>query len=187
MALENGCAIVAEGGGCDWRIQALAALCALLAGCAAPGPGGAPGVAKSYHSMPQASVPLPPPSAAATLDEYRLEVAGLLQTANRGMVFEGAPPNPLRAVIVMRAEIDVLGEARRLDVVRAPWHDPWLAQLVAQTMRQAEPFPRPSMKLLKGANSVTITETWLFDYEGRFRLRSLSQPQAALLDADETP
>jgi len=176
--------MVAEGGGCDWRIQALAALCALLAGCAAPGPGDGK-VAKVFHSMPQASLPLPPPSAAATLAEYRLEVAGLLQNANRGMVFEGAPPNPLRAVIVMRAEIDVLGEARRLDVVRAPWHDPWLAELVAQTMRQAEPFPRPSMKLLRGANSVTITETWLFDYEGRFRLRSLSLPQAAPPDGDE--
>jgi len=177
--------MLAESGGCGRRIQVLAALCALLAGCAAPGPGGLPGVAKSYHSMPQASLPLPPASAAATLADYRLEVAGLLQSANRGMVFEGAPPNPLRAVIVMRAEIDVLGEARRLDVVRAPWHNPWLAQLIAQTMRQAEPFPRPSMKLLNGANSVTITETWLFDYEGRFRLRSLSLPQAAPAEEDE--
>lgn len=170
--------MVAEAGGGGGRFQGVVVLCALLAGCAAPGPAGPPGVAKSYHSMPQASVPLAPPSRAATLAEYQLEVAGLLQTANRGMVFEGPPPNPLRAVIVMRAEIDVLGEARRLVVVRAPWHDPWLAQLVAQTLRQAEPFPRPSIKLLKGASSVTITETWLFDYQGRFRLRSLSLPQA---------
>ncbi|MDH3319232.1 MAG: hypothetical protein OEO84_06010 [Betaproteobacteria bacterium] len=162
----------------------LAALCALLAGCAAPGPGDGK-VAKAFHSMPEASVPLAPPSVATTLAEYQREVAGLLQTANRGMVFQGPPPNPLRAVIVMRAEIDVLGEARRLDLVRAPWHDPWLAELVAQTMRQAEPLPRPSMKLLKGASSVTITETWLFDYEGRFRLRSLSLPQAEPPEEDE--
>ena len=177
--------MVAEGGGGSRWIQGAAVLCALLAGCAAPGPAGRPGVAKVYHSMPQASVPLPPPSTATTLAEYQREVAGLLQTANRGMVFAGPPPNPLRAVIVMRAEIDVLGEARRLVVVRAPWHDPWLAALVAQTLRQAEPFPRPSMRLLQGANSVTITETWLFDYAGRFRLRSLSLPQAKPLDEGE--
>jgi len=176
--------MVAEGGACGRWIQVLAALCALLAGCAAPGPGDGK-VAKAFHSMPEASVPLAPPSVATTLAEYQREVAGLLQTANRGMVFQGPPPNPLRAVIVMRAEIDVLGEARRLDLVRAPWHDPWLAELVAQTMRQAEPLPRPSMKLLKGASSVTITETWLFDYEGRFRLRSLSLPQAEPPEEDE--
>ena len=176
--------MVAEGGACGRWIQVLAALCALLAGCAAPGPGDGK-VAKAFHSMPEASVPLAPPSVATTFAEYQREVACLLQTANRGMVFQGPPPNPLRAVIVMRAEIDVLGEARRLDLVRAPWHDPWLAELVAQTMRQAEPLPRPSMKLLKGASSVTITETWLFDYEGRFRLRSLSLPQAEPPEEDE--
>jgi hypothetical protein len=41
------------------------------------------------------------------------------------------------------------------------------------------------MKLLNGANSVTFTETWLFDYEGRFRLRSLSLPQAAPAEENE--
>jgi len=178
MPHANGRAILAESGGCGRRIQGLAVLCALLGGCAAHTPGIVPAVAKTYHSMPEASIPLPPLSAATTLAEYQHEIAGLLHAANRGMVFEGPPPNPVRAVIVMRAEIDVLGEARRLDLVRAPWHDPWLPELVAQTMRQAEPFPRPSMKLLDGANSVTFTETWLFDYEGRFRLRSLSQAQA---------
>jgi hypothetical protein len=67
---------------------------------------------------------------------------------------------------------------RRLELYRAPWHDPWLATLVSQTVRRAEPFPPPSMKLMNGARSVEFTETWLFDYEGRFRLRSLSQEQA---------
>jgi hypothetical protein len=163
----------------------LGALCALLAGCAAPTPGTVPAVAKTYHSMPEASIPLPPPSVATTLAEYGREIAGLLHAANPGMVYDGAPPNPLRAVIVVQAEIDVLGEARRLEVVRAPWYDPWLAALVAQVVRQAEPFPRPSMKLLNGTSSVTLTETWLFDYGGRFRLRSLSQAQAAPPPEDE--
>jgi hypothetical protein len=42
-------------------------------------------------------------------------------------------------------------------------------------VRQATPFPRPSLKLLNGARSVAFTESWLFDYQGRFRLRTLSQ------------
>ncbi|HEX5093537.1 MAG TPA: hypothetical protein VFV84_12705 [Burkholderiales bacterium] len=154
-------------------------LLALLSGCGTVEYDASGRVRKQYHAMPEAPLPLPPVSTAATLADYQLEVAGLLQQANHGMVFDGPPPNPVRAVIVMRTEIDVLGEARRFDVMRAPWHDPWLGTLVEQTMRNAEPFPRPSMKLLNGANSVTFTETWLFDYEGRFRLRSLSAPQAA--------
>lgn len=179
--------MVAQAGGRRHGFQALAALALLLAACAAPPPGAVPAVAKTYHSMPQAVIPLPPASGAATLAEYQREVAGLLHAANAGMVFEGPPPNPVRAVIVMRAEIDVLGEARRLELVRAPWHDPWLPDLVAQTLRQAQPFPRPSMKLLEGGSSVTFTETWLFDYGGRFRLRSLSLPQAEPLPDDEEP
>jgi hypothetical protein len=43
------------------------------------------------------------------------------------------------------------------------------------------------MKLLNGGSSVTFTETWLFDYEGRFRLRSLSQPQAEPPADEENP
>lgn len=176
--------MLAQAGAGGGRFQALAVLAALLAGCATLPAAYVPRLAKDYHSMPPASLPLPPASQAATLADYEREVAGLLQAANRGRVFEGPPPNPVRAVIVMRAEIDPLGEAR-LQLVRAPWHDPWLPELVAQTVRQAEPFPRPSMKLLHGRNTVSFTETWLFDYEGRFRLRSLSQPQAPLSPEDE--
>ncbi|MGH8720364.1 MAG: hypothetical protein ACREU4_00165 [Burkholderiales bacterium] len=158
----------------------LALLCALLAGCAAPGPHGVPParMAKAYHSMPEAALPLARPSDATTLLDYQLEVARALHAANPGMVFEGPPPNPLRAVIVMRAEVDAIGGMRRLELVRAPWHDPWLEALARETVRQAEPLPRPSMKLMNGAHSVTFTESWLFDYEGRFRLRTLSLPQA---------
>lgn len=142
-------------------------------------------VPKTYHSMPEAALPLPPVSSSETLVDYQREIAGLLHAANPGMVYAGPPPNPLRAVVVMRAEIDALGDTRRLDLYRAPGYAPWLEELVAQTVRQAEPFPRPSLKLLDGARSVSFTETWLFDYEGRFRLRTLSQRQAEPAAADE--
>jgi hypothetical protein len=179
--------MLAEAGGRARAIQALAAFLALLSACTSVPLDSNGRVLKQYHSMPEAPLPLPPVSQAASLAEYQREVAGLLHEANRGMVFEGPPPNPVRAVIVMRADIDVLGEARRFDLLRAPFHDPWLGMLVEQTMRNAEPFPRPSMKLLNGGSSVTFTETWLFDYEGRFRLRSLSQPQAEPPADEENP
>lgn len=171
--------MVAEAGGGSRRFQVLALLGALLAGCGTLGPlTTAPTrVAKAYYSMPEAALPLEQPSAAATLVEYQREVARALHAANPGMVFDGPPPNPLRAVIVMRAEVNAMGGMRRLELVRAPWHDPWLEDLARETVRQAEPLPRPSMRLMDGAQSVAFTETWLFDYQGRFRLRTLSLPQ----------
>jgi len=178
--------MLAEVGGGARRVQALLAMLAFLSACSTVEYDDAGRVRKQYHSMPEASLPLPPVSTAASLSEYQREVAARLHDANRGMVFQGPPPNPVRAVIVMRTEIDVLGEARRFDVLRAPFHDPWLETAVEQTMRNAEPFPRPSMKLLRGGTSVTFTETWLFDYQGRFRLRSLSGPQAAPPEGGET-
>jgi hypothetical protein len=178
--------MVAEVWGRLRAFQAPLALLALVSACTSIPLDTSGRVAKQYHSMPEAFLPLPPVSPAASLPEYQREVARRLHEANRGMVFEGPPPNPVRAVIVMRAEIDVLGEARRFDLLRAPWHDPWLETLVEQTWRRAEPFARPSMKLLNGGSAVTLTETWLFDYQGRFRLRTLSEAQAGPPEGGET-
>jgi hypothetical protein len=180
--------MLAEVWGRTCGFQALLLGLALLSACAPSGVtvDSTGRVAKQFHSMPEAPLPLPPASSAGTLAEYQRQLARLLHDANAGMIFDGPPPNPVRAVIVMRTEIDVLGEARRFDLVRAPLHDPWLEMLVEQTMRRAGPFPRPSLKLLNGASSVAFTETWLFDYEGRFRLRSLSLRQADPLPEDET-
>ena len=172
--------MLAELGARARAFQAVALLM-MLAGCAsAPGPAPQPRVARAWHSMPAAALPLPPPSAARTLPEYRHEVALRLQVANRDRVFDGPPPNPLRALIVLRAEIDALGEAREVDLLRAPWHSPELADEARETLRRAEPFAPPSHALLDGRDGVAFTDTWLFDYDGRFRLRSLAPPQAPL-------
>jgi len=181
--------MLAEVWGRARAIQALGVLLALLSACSSMPLDSSGRVGKQYHSMPEAALPLPPVSGAASLADYQREVAGLLHAANRGMVFEGPPPNPLRAVIVMRAEVNAIGGMRRLDLYRAPWHDPWLEALARETVRQAEPLPRPSMKLMNGAQSVTFMETWLFDYQGRFRLRTLSLPQEEPPDeaVEDTP
>ena len=173
--------MLAQAGGRGPRFQA-ALLALLAAGCSTiPEPEPVrPAVARRYHSMPAAPLPLQAASAAASVEEYRHEFAKLLHAANAGMLFEGPPPNPVRAVIVMRTEIDAIGELRRLELVRAPWHNPWLEDLVRQTVRHVGPLPRPSPKLMNGARSVSFQETWLFDYQGRFRLRTLSQAQAEL-------
>lgn len=122
---------------------------------------------------------LPPSrySSAATLGAYQKEFAERVHAVNAGHVYEGAPPNPLRAVIVYRTEIDASGHPVRVELFRSPGA-PRLEARAADSVRRAAPFLRPRPELLRGGR-LSFIETWLFDYEGRFRLRTLALPQAS--------
>ncbi len=104
-----------------------------------------------------------------------------MQAASGAEVYEGRPQYFLRAVIVYRLEIDAHGWPVRVELYRAP-DKAGARELVARaaaSVRRAAPFPRPSPRLLDGAGRVGLMETWLFDDDGRFRLRAVSLPQKA--------
>lgn len=127
---------------------------------------------------PVPAVAAEPVSAARTLDEYGSEVAKLLHDSNRQAVFEGRPPNPLRAVIVVYVEVDAGGILRTLHLYRAPPHSPELVDEVERAWRRLGPYlPRPQPALVNGDGRLAFTQTWLFDDDGRFRLRALSRMQ----------
>jgi protein TonB len=117
-------------------------------------------------------------SSALTLAAYQRELAERIHATNADRVYEGRPPNPLRAIIVYRTEIDAGGQPVRVQLYRSPGA-PELEARAAESLRRAAPFPRPRPELLRGAGRVTVLETWLFDYDGRFRLRTLALPQSA--------
>jgi hypothetical protein len=132
-------------------------------------------------AAPPASAPQPAVSDATTLAGYRRQVAELLHAANGPGLFSGPPPNPLRAVIVLYVEVNARGELVRLELFRAPPHSPELVDEVERAWRRLGPqLPRPLPALMNGDARLAFTQTWLFDYDGRFRLRTLSVPQAAL-------
>lgn len=147
-----------------------------LAGCAAVPPPG-------LERKPALQVPAPAPaaepaSAARTVAEYGTEIAELLHDANRQAVFEGRPPNPLRAVIVVYVEVDAAGILRTLHLYRAPPHSPELLDEVERAWRRLGPrLPPPRAALINGDGRLAFTQTWLFDDEGRFRLRPLARMQ----------
>lgn len=118
------------------------------------------------------------PSNAVSLASYQREFAERVHAANADRVYEGRPPNPLRAIIVYRTEIDASGEPIRVQLYRSPGA-PELEARAAESVRRAAPFPRPHPALLRERGRVELLETWLFDYNGRFRLRTLAQAQAA--------
>ncbi len=173
--------MLAQGAGWARRFQ-VAALLALAACSTPPPPALEPQV---FLQVPQAAdrAPEVAVSDATTSAEYGHQVAELLHAANVPGVFSGRPPNPLRAVIVVYVEVNRGGELVRLELFRAPEHSPELVDEVERAWRRLGPqLPRPLPALINGDERLAFTQTWLLDYDGRFRLRALSLPQAELAE-----
>ena len=178
--------MLAQSAACARRFQVLALLA--LAACATPPP---PVLEPPvFLQVPETAARAPDATAGApdvavsgarTTAEYGRHVAELLHAANVPGVFPGRPPNPLRAVIVVYVEVNSGGELVRLELYRAPLHTPELVDEVERAWRRLGPqLPRPLPQLMNGDGRLAFTQTWLFDDEGRFRLRTLSLAQAEL-------
>jgi hypothetical protein len=175
--------MLAQGAGWARRFQAVALLA--LAACTTPPPALEPQVLLQVPEAP-ASAPEVAVSGATTLAEYRRHVDELLHAANVPGVYAGRPPNPLRAVIVVYVEVNAGGELVRLELYRAPAHSPELVDEVERAWRRLGPqLPRPLPALMNGDARLAFTQTWLFDYDGRFRLRTLSLPQEEPVEEEE--
>jgi len=122
-----------------------------------------------------ASIPAAPVPATPTPADYKRRLAEHLHSSNANFVYEGRPPNPLRAVIVYQTEIDSSGRPATIRLYRSPGA-PALEARVVESLHRAAPFPPPPSPLLRNGRFL-LTETWLFDYGGRFRLRTLALPQ----------
>ena len=129
-----------------------------------------------------AATPAPPPppvvamSSALTLDAYKAEVAQRIY-ASSSELSSGRPQNLLRAVIVLNVVVDRNGQPTRITIQRTPG-DPEAEQRAILSVRRAAPYPRPSNAILRGSGGVEFSETWLFNDDGRFQLRTLAQGQA---------
>ena len=140
-----------------------------------PAPAPAPAVPAT------AATPAPPPpvvamSSASTLDAYKAEVAQRIY-ASSSELSSGRPQNLLRAVIVLNVVVDRNGQPTRITIQRTPG-DPEAEQRAILSVRRAAPYPRPSNAILRGSGGVEFSETWLFNDDGRFQLRTLAQGQA---------
>jgi protein TonB len=79
-------------------------------------------------------------------------------------------------VIVVKYVVDAHGSLVRSEIVRSN-RDSETESTALSTLRRTAPFPRPASHLLR-RGQVEITETWLFNNDGRFQLRTIAQPQA---------
>ena len=81
----------------------------------------------------------------------------------------------MRSVIVLKFAINANGKLLRSEIIRTN-HDNRTENIALSSIGNASPFPKPLSHLLtKG--KLEITETWLFNTDGRFQLRTIALPQ----------
>ena len=163
------------------RRAALVALLSLaLAGCAGhpPAPVTAPATAPAASaSAPAATartpryVKLPPPPAARSWDELKLNAARRLVAAHPDTSYVGTPPEPLLAIPVLEVELNADGSVRKVLVLREPHEVKKTIQMAIDAVHRAAPYgdvsrlPRPWR----------FVEVFLFDDEHRFKPATLDR------------
>ncbi|MDB5846750.1 MAG: hypothetical protein JWP29_502 [Rhodoferax sp.] len=152
----------------------------LLAGCSgAPSPA-PPTATQSAPAAPRPSgpssqAPAPEPAAprvsvAATPRDYRRDAARHLYELNAERIWKGKLQPNLYAIGTLQVELDREGRVTRLHWMRAPSHAPEVVKEIERTVREAAPFPLPSLMC-----KLTYTDTWLWDKSGRVQLDTLTE------------
>ena len=114
-------------------------------------------------------------STADSLGAYKEDLARRISQVNSTKVHVERPQALLRSVIVIKYVVDKDGNLVRSEVVRTNKDKTTEATALA-TLRSTAPFPKPPVALLSGGK-VELSETWLFNNDGRFQLRTIAQPQ----------
>jgi protein TonB len=150
-------------------------LLAALGGCSAIQPiaSTAKRLAAAILPPPKTEAPVAPPS--ASLDAYKAEVAHQVMRANSGQTFSGQLPPMLPAIVVVNITVGEDGELQDVAVQRS--RDPDASKVALASMRRTGRLPRPASLLATNMRALTFSETFLFDHQYRFQLRSLAGPQ----------
>lgn len=114
-------------------------------------------------------------SSALSYEGYKRDLAVKISEANASKVYPGRPQALLRSVIVVKYVVDSRGHLVRTEVMRTN-KDREAESIALATLRQSAPFPKPASHLLRQGR-IEISETWLFNNDGRFQLRTIAQPQ----------
>lgn len=149
----------------------------LLAGCVTTPPPVPIGKADKGGKIDHVETAPDGTSIASTLDAYKQDIAQRISQVNSTKVYTGRPQALLRSVVVMRYAIDREGKLLRSEILRSNRDKETEATALA-SLRSTAPFPKPAAHLLRHGR-IELTESWLFNNDGRFQLRSVAQPQMA--------
>ena len=94
---------------------------------------------------------------------------------NADRIFSGRLPPMLPAIVVVNITVDGDGQLTDVQVQRA--RDANAARIALASMLRSGPLPRPHGLLAANSRAMTFSETFLFDWDYRFQLRTLAGPQ----------
>ena len=166
-------------------IAALVSISALLAGCSsvelpawnpeAQGVNASTGTGAQSGASTRVQRVLPPDNQAPASNwrEYRQRAADRINRANPNLLYAGSLPSVFQAIPVLRVELTEDGSVRRIDVAREPTQSPETVQIAIDAIYRAAPFG-PTRQL---SAPVEFTETFLFNQDLKFRLRTTVEGQ----------
>jgi protein TonB len=114
-------------------------------------------------------------STAATFEGYKRDLAQRISQVNSTKVYTGRPQALLRSVVVVKYVVDAGGNLVRSEILRSN-RDRATESAALASVKSTAPFPKPLPHLLRQGR-LEISETWLFNSDGRFQLRTIAEPQ----------
>ncbi|MCX7291548.1 hypothetical protein [Janthinobacterium sp.] len=113
---------------------------------------------------------------AASIDAYKALVAQQIMAANGAYTFSGRLPPMLPAIVVLDLSVGPDGELKSVHVHRSRDSEASAAALAA-VRRVPTLFPPAAHLMHSRARTFDFSETFLFNEQYRFQLRTLSGPQ----------
>jgi protein TonB len=114
-------------------------------------------------------------SKSVTLNAYKRDAAMRISQRNLNSIYTGNPQALLRSVIVIKYVINADGKLLHSEIIRSN-HDKITENTAMSSISIASPFPKAISHLLINGK-LEIIETWLFNDDGRFQLRTIALPQ----------
>jgi periplasmic protein TonB len=159
------------------RLWQAAAACALtlLAACGEV-PRAHPPPASIMVTPPAGRAPAPAPHISyASVDEYKMQVARQIVRMNPAFVFSGHIKPLLPAIVVLDIGIDKDGNMAHVKVHRS--RSDHASVIAMAAVRRSAPFPVPHNLVRDVRQPLVFSETFLFNDDYRFQIRSLAPPQ----------
>lgn len=116
-----------------------------------------------------------PAEIAAATDLYKKELAENIVKASPAKVYGERPQALLRSVVVLEFLVAADGKLLKSAVKRSN-RDRVTEATALASLRHIEPLPKPPAILVR-RGPVKLYETWLFNTDGRFQVRSMALQQ----------
>jgi protein TonB len=110
-----------------------------------------------------------------SVDRYKEDVAEHIMAYNKGHTFDEKLPPMLPAIVVLRMTVDADGRLTEVTVQRARHSKP--AAVALASMQRSGPLPSPRNLIRAPARTLSFSETFLFNADNKFKLRTLAGPQ----------